>query len=226
MAILANGIHERTVQAWNAFQAHPELHPYMQKPLQQALKKQAAMLEPLLSTAARASDDTAQANIETAFEQTHELIIWVHEGLRYRYRKHPQQLAALAPLKSSRDPAQDGVRLATLIRALPELTPAFLWQPDEGLTHAALVKQLRAQKAAEAAESQLGAPEKAALAALRKARASSHALWDEEGGLEAWIIANVPKDQQPSFGRERRQRVRAARPGAPTPPVGTPPTAP
>ena len=107
--------------------------------------------------------------------------------------------------------ADDGVRLATLQRVLPELQPAFVWLPGQGLTLAALGKHSKAHREAESQEPTLGVSEKDALAKLRAEQPASEALWSNEGGrLYSWIITNVPSELHFTFGRERRQRPRAA----------------
>ncbi len=219
MPILANAIHERTVKAYQAYLAHPELHPYMKPELRQEFEQQAGLVGPLLQTAATASeeDDAAMAKVEATYEKSRQTIMWIHDGARYCYRQHPDQLAKLTPLRLGGDAPEDGVRMATLHRILPTLEPAFTWLPDEGLTLAALVKQMKAHREAQDVEPTLGVTEKGALANLRAARPASQALWSDDGGrLEAWVIANVPSDKQFAFGRERRQR--------PRPPVKAPTT--
>ncbi len=227
MTILANAILERTVKAYDALLAHPELRPFMRPELLEALTAQAHALRPLLAQAGGASeaDDARVADVDAVYAATRDLCAWIHDGARFRYRKHPAELARLAPLRLGQDPAEDGVRLATLQRVLPELEPAFPWQPDDGLTAAALGKQLKAHRAAQEIEPTLGVTEKAALGQLRAARPASQALWSDEGGrLEAWIIANVPPADHYAFGRERRQRPRAQKAApqkdVPSPPAG------
>jgi hypothetical protein len=228
MAIQANNVHVRVVQAHNAFQAHPTLHAFMQPALKDALMRRAQLLEPLLKAAGGATDqeEEAAASIETVFALSHDLIVRIHKGAAYRYHAHTEGLAALAPIRVGRDPAEDEVRLATLIEKLPTLQPAFQWLPDEGLTLAALQKQLKAHRDALVREKSLGGKDKGvreALAVMREERKESQKLWEDEGGkLEAWIIANVPENQQYAFGRERRSKQRAAK----TEPIATTTSAP
>ena len=147
---------------------------------------------------------------DATLEKSRDMEMQLHDGARYRYRHHSDQLQVLAPLNLGKDPAEDGVRLATLARELPLRTPPFVWLPDEGLTLAALKKQIDAHKTASETEIEAGSALKAALKLLREQRPAAHHLWDDDGlGLEAWIIAHVPKDQQHAFGRERRKRPRA-----------------
>lgn len=122
-------------------------------------------------------------------------------------------IVALTPLRLGRDEADNEVRLATLLREIPKLKPAFPWLPEDGLTLAALEKQLKAHHDARLTLERLSGDEKEAHRKLREARADSYALWsDADGKLDAWVITNVADKDQYAFGRERRQRPRPARP--------------
>ena len=213
MRIIANTIHERTLKANQAVLAHPELRPYMKPELLRQLEERSALLGPLLQivATAKAEDDAALERVDAIYQQSRDMILWLHDGVRYCYRQYPEELARLAPMRLGTSAADDGVRLATLHRVLPELQPAFVWLPGEGLTLAALGEQSKAHREAEAEEPTLGASEKEALARLRAERPASEALWSNEGGrLDSWIITNVPSELHFTFGRERRQRPRAA----------------
>ena len=193
--------------------AHPELQPYMKPELRAAMDRQIAIIVPATEATAAATDedDKALANVDATYSQSRDTIMWIHHGARFLYWRYPEELAKLAPLRLGADAAEDLVRLVTLQRLVPTLKPAFIWLSDEGLSLAALGKQIKAHRDAQALEPTLGLGEKSALAILRNARPASEALWSNEGGrLDAWIIANVPESKHFAFGRERRQRARTA----------------
>ena len=214
MSIARNEIHVNTVKCWDALQAHQHLLAFMQAPLRAALEAQVNKIRPALQTVSHV-DKKAQealAEAEKTLDKSHEMILHLHEGVKYCYREHADQMRTFIPVKLGADIAENSVRLALLERELPKAVPAFLWLPGDGLTHAALKKQLDADTKAAKVEASLGPVVRDAFKLLRDQRPASHQLWDKEGfGLDGWVGLNVPKDQQYAFGRERRQRPRPAK---------------
>lgn len=217
MGIQANEVHERIVKAERALTGQPALAAFMKAELRERVHRQATFVAPLLVevVSARESDDAALTQAELTLAATRHLIVWIHEGARFRYRNHASQLTNIAPLRLGNDAEENRLRLITLERELPRLRPAFPWIPDEGLSLVALQKQAKAHTAAMTVEDAVGVRARDALTKLREARGESNGIWDDDGGLADWVRALVPKDQQYAFGLERRKAPRSDAPAAP-----------
>lgn len=210
MAIKANSIHWQIVSAWNAFQAHPEFAPFMQPRVREQLKLQAEKVASLLVSSRRDTDDVDDriSAAEVTLRNTRELVQHTHQGLRFRYRNRPDQLAQVAPLRLGADPREDEIRLATLVREVPKLQPAFCWFPDEGFSHEALVEQLDRHRAAMSLLASLGPKRREALRLLREERSNSQRLW--RNFVEPWIIATIPPPLYRAYGRPPVPRRRSS----------------
>ncbi len=227
MAIARNEIHVRSVKCLTALKAQPKYFAFMPEPLRTALESLVGLVGPALAYLAHQKDKALEERLtaaETVIENSRDLAMQIQDGIRYQYRHHPDELRKLAPLNCGTDAAETGVRLATLARELPGCTPAFVWLPGEHVTLAAVKKQIELHGPAAEVEAACGAQLKGALKTLREQRPVAHKLWDSEGlGLEGWVIAIIPKNEQFAFGLERRKLPRAAKP---TPPNTNPPPAP
>lgn len=219
MALMVNQILVRTMDCRAAYDAHPELHGFMQPWLSEALIGLSNRAGPLL----RQSAHQAQAldDIERVYEKSHDLLKQLHFGLRYNYHQHPAGLDKLGALVLGKEPEQDRIKLVNLAHQLPTLTPKFVWLAD--LTLADVKRAIDAHVGARAKEELLGHPARKALEALRELREPAQALWDD--GLDAWIMANIRgHEDQITWGRERRRRPRTGR-STPDDTTETPPAA-
>lgn len=211
MAIEANQIHRRVVMFFHASQAHPEQTKYMRPELKTRVDVHAHTLIPLL---AQVGDDVETDAIEQSYAATHDLVMRIHDGCRYQYAKKPEMLAKLAPLTVGADPATNQIRLSHLLTTLGPAASKFMWLPD--CTEAEARKILAEHIAARALDESLTNSQRSASKTLRELRPESTRLWEEDGGLDIWIRANiVGHESQLAWGRERRARPRQAKKGTP-----------
>lgn len=217
--IQLNEVHRRTVKAWNAFLAAPQLHQFMKLSLRHRLQTLAEKVRPALVELAHRDDreDDEISAAEVTLANTRQLLVRIYRGIRYRYANRPEVLAALAPVRTGANAAEDEVRLATLARVLPGCEPVFLWLPEEGITPDFLHQQLNAHREAMKRVAAISARDVDAAALLRELRPAAQALWDEE--LDAWIGLNVPREQHLAWGRERRRQPRGASAAEQQPPA-------
>jgi len=208
MAIAANEIHRRVVAAWQAWQANPHLHKFMQPELRHKIENLTLRLKPLLAAAddEQGLKDTT-AEVHGVFDRTRTLLARVQDGVRFFFATRPDVLAALAPLKLGAEPEEDVIRLANLRQGLAGFEPPHMHWPEdlkvEDLDLAVAAHMDARRKLDEMDTSVRGAAQK-----LRALRVESTALWEEDG-LDAWIVANVHKhDEQLAWGRERTKRAR------------------
>lgn len=211
MAIEANQIHRRVVMAHHALRAHPEEAKYMRPEMRTRVDSHSYILIPLL---AQVSDNVETDEIEQAYSGTHAVVMRIHDGCRYQFAKKPEMLAKLAPLTVGSDPATDQIRLSHLLTTLGPASSKFLWLPD--CTEAEARKILAEHIAARALDESLSHAQRSAGKTLRELRPESTRLWEEDGGLDVWIRANITgNESQLAWGRERRTRPRHTKNGTP-----------